>query len=112
MDDICPPSTVFAAYNHYAGPKSIRVWPYNQHEGGETYQALEKLKFLAQGETERPLGIVPTCRRTFSPSCNCQLYNCHIPYVLWPGPLQDHPLVPVTVGHRHQVVGELVVAIR
>jgi cephalosporin-C deacetylase len=21
MDDICPPSTVFAAYNHYAGPK-------------------------------------------------------------------------------------------
>ena len=27
MDDICPPSTVFAAYNHYGGPKEIRVWP-------------------------------------------------------------------------------------
>src|SRR5512139_2687770 len=24
MDDTCPPSTVFAAYNHYAGPKQIR----------------------------------------------------------------------------------------
>lgn len=46
MDEICPPSTVFAAYNHYAGPKEIKVWPYNHHEGGETYQVLEKLKFL------------------------------------------------------------------
>ena len=25
MDTICPPSTVFAAYNHYAGPKEIKV---------------------------------------------------------------------------------------
>jgi cephalosporin-C deacetylase len=48
MDDICPPSTVFAAYNHYAGPKRISVWPYNQHEGGQTYQALEQLEFLTQ----------------------------------------------------------------
>ncbi|HEY4388467.1 MAG TPA: acetylxylan esterase [Ktedonobacteraceae bacterium] len=46
MDDICPPSTVFAAYNHYAGQKDIKVWPYNNHEGGESYQTLEKLKFL------------------------------------------------------------------
>jgi cephalosporin-C deacetylase len=48
MDDICPPSTVFAAYNHYAGPKQIKVWPYNQHEGGEMFQNIEKLKFLAK----------------------------------------------------------------
>lgn len=47
MDEICPPSTVFAAYNHYSGPKQIKVWPYNQHEGGETFQNIEKLKFLA-----------------------------------------------------------------
>jgi cephalosporin-C deacetylase len=47
MDDTCPPSTVFAAYNHYAGPKQIRVWPYNYHEGGETYQAIEKIKFIS-----------------------------------------------------------------
>jgi cephalosporin-C deacetylase len=48
MDEICPPRTVFAAYNHYAGPKQIKVWPYNQHEGGEIYQNVEKLKFLIQ----------------------------------------------------------------
>lgn len=46
MDDICPPSTVFAAYNHYAGPKQIKVWPYNHHEGGESFQSVEKVKFL------------------------------------------------------------------
>ncbi len=48
MDEICPPSTVFAAYNHFAGPKEIRVWPYNGHEGGGAYQAVEKVKFLRQ----------------------------------------------------------------
>jgi cephalosporin-C deacetylase len=47
MDEICPPSTVFAAHNHYAGPKQIQVWPYNHHEGGETFQDVEKLKFLS-----------------------------------------------------------------
>jgi cephalosporin-C deacetylase len=46
MDDICPPSTVYAAYNHYAGPKQIRVWEYNNHEGGASFQHLEKVKFL------------------------------------------------------------------
>ncbi len=44
MDDVCPPSTVFAAYNYFAGPKQIRVWPYNYHEGGQNYQAREKLQ--------------------------------------------------------------------
>lgn len=47
MDQTCPPSTVFAAYNWYAGPKEIEVWPYNGHEGGETFQTIEKLRFLA-----------------------------------------------------------------
>ncbi|HEX6483972.1 MAG TPA: acetylxylan esterase [Ktedonobacteraceae bacterium] len=46
QDEISPPSTVFAAYNHYAGPKEIKIWPYNHHEGGESYQTHEKLKFL------------------------------------------------------------------
>jgi cephalosporin-C deacetylase len=45
MDKVCPPSTVFAAYNHFAGPKEIRIWTYNQHEGGGNFQAVEKLKF-------------------------------------------------------------------
>ncbi len=47
MDDICPPSTVYAAYNHYLGEKQIRVYSYNQHEGGQSYQKLEQLHFLA-----------------------------------------------------------------
>ncbi len=35
MDATCPPSTVFAAFNAYAGAsKQIVVWPYNGHEGG------------------------------------------------------------------------------
>lgn len=48
LDDICPPSTVFAAYNFYAGPKSIRVWQFNNHEGGESFQMWEKVKFLRE----------------------------------------------------------------
>jgi len=46
MDQICPPSTVFAAYNHYGGPKEIRVWPYNAHDGGGAFQRQERLTFL------------------------------------------------------------------
>lgn len=46
MDDTCPPSTVFAAYNHLPGEKEIMVYPYNRHEGGEAFHAREKLKFL------------------------------------------------------------------
>ena len=53
MDDICPPSTVFAAYNHYAGPKDILVYEYNQHEGGGIYQSVEKMRFLDQIWPER-----------------------------------------------------------
>jgi cephalosporin-C deacetylase len=47
MDTICPPSTVFAAHNHYAGAKDIRVYPFNNHEGGEQVHAAEKLAFAA-----------------------------------------------------------------
>jgi cephalosporin-C deacetylase len=46
MDEICPPSTVFAAYNYYGGKKEIKIWPYNHHEGGETFQSLERVRFL------------------------------------------------------------------
>lgn len=47
MDAVCPPSTVFGAYNAYAGPKDIRVWNYNGHEGGgvdDDVLALEALR--------------------------------------------------------------------
>lgn len=48
MDVICPPSTVFAAYNHYAGQKDIKVYPFNLHDGGGSHHDLEKLKFLKE----------------------------------------------------------------
>ena len=48
MDDICPPSTVYAAYNHYAGAKDIRVWRYNEHDGGGTFQVVDEIKFLSE----------------------------------------------------------------
>jgi len=47
LDPICPPSTVYAAYNHYAGPKAIEVYPFNEHEGGHTYQWQAQVEFLA-----------------------------------------------------------------
>ncbi|MFB4271972.1 acetylxylan esterase [Nonomuraea sp. GTA35] len=43
QDGITPPSTVFAAYNHYAGEKDIRVYPYNGHEGGESAHVMERV---------------------------------------------------------------------
>lgn len=48
MDTICPPSTVFAAYNWHGGEKDIRVYPYNNHEGGGTFQVREKLAYAAR----------------------------------------------------------------
>jgi cephalosporin-C deacetylase len=47
MDMVCPPSTVYAAYNRYGGEKTIRVYPFNGHEGGESQQTQEKMAFLA-----------------------------------------------------------------
>jgi cephalosporin-C deacetylase len=55
MDDICPPSTVYAAYNHYGSDagappprRDIRVWPYNGHEGGQQFQTDQKLAFARE----------------------------------------------------------------
>lgn len=38
MDQVCPPSTVFAAYNQVRGPKEMRVYEFNEHEGGGVHQ--------------------------------------------------------------------------
>lgn len=45
MDLICPPSTVYAAYNHWAGEKDILVYQYMQHDSG-SFQKIEQLRFL------------------------------------------------------------------
>ncbi|MCX7522603.1 acetylxylan esterase [Microbacterium sp. STN6] len=46
MDSTCPPSTVFAAYNGYAGEKQMQVWPFNGHEGGEVFDDEASLAVL------------------------------------------------------------------
>jgi len=47
MDTTCPPSTVYAAYRHYAGPSTLEVYPFNGHEGGESFHTSARLRFLA-----------------------------------------------------------------
>jgi cephalosporin-C deacetylase len=54
MDEVCPPSTVFAAYHAYgadaADPvtgKEIRVYAHNAHEGGGPYQIDAQLDWFA-----------------------------------------------------------------
>jgi cephalosporin-C deacetylase len=46
MDQTCPPSTVYAAYNEYAGDKQISVYPFNDHEGGAVFHEMERLQWL------------------------------------------------------------------
>ena len=58
-DTVCPPSTVFAAYNAYAGAtREIHVYPFNHHEGGDAVHVGRQLawlrKLLAPGPA--PLG--------------------------------------------------------
>ena len=46
MDDVCPPSTVVAAYNEYAGAKAIKIWTHNGHEGGGSDDAVRIAEIL------------------------------------------------------------------
>ncbi|WP_030908273.1 acetylxylan esterase [Streptosporangium amethystogenes] len=47
MDRVCPPSTVYAAFNQYGGPRQIKEYPFNGHEGGQAFHEVERLRFLA-----------------------------------------------------------------
>lgn len=46
MDLICPPSTVYAAYNAYAGEKRIAIYPHNDHEGGGAFHQVQQMTWL------------------------------------------------------------------
>jgi cephalosporin-C deacetylase len=46
MDRVCPPSTVYAAYNAYGGPKELRCYRFNDHEGGQFHHEAEQLRWL------------------------------------------------------------------
>ncbi|GAA4768460.1 acetylxylan esterase [Microbacterium gilvum] len=49
MDTTCPPSTVFAAFNAWAGDdKAIEVYPFNGHEGGTGVQRRLQLDWLRE----------------------------------------------------------------
>ncbi|MGN6330958.1 MAG: acetylxylan esterase [Motilibacteraceae bacterium] len=48
MDAVCPPSTVFAAYNSYGGPKQIDVWQYNDHDGAASAHVPHRLARLRE----------------------------------------------------------------
>ena len=45
-DPICPPETIFAMINNYAGPTTIQTWPYNTHEGGSVQHQLLQAEWL------------------------------------------------------------------
>ncbi|GAA3133840.1 acetylxylan esterase [Streptomyces rameus] len=46
-DRTCPPSTVFAAFNAWAHEdKAIRVYDFNDHEGGGPFHEAEKVRWL------------------------------------------------------------------
>ncbi|MFI7506072.1 acetylxylan esterase [Micromonospora aurantiaca] len=45
-DQVCPPSTCFAAYHRYGGDKGVRVYEFNDHEGGEAEHQREQLAWL------------------------------------------------------------------
>jgi len=48
MDTICPPSTVYAAYNALASAdKTLTSYPFNDHEGGGPFQQQAQLDWLA-----------------------------------------------------------------
>jgi cephalosporin-C deacetylase len=46
FDEICPPSTVFAAFNWYGGVKDISVYDFNGHEGGAGHQGVKQWDFV------------------------------------------------------------------
>lgn len=48
MDMVCPPSTIFAAYNRITAEKELRIYEYNEHEGGGPFQHVERLRFAAE----------------------------------------------------------------
>ncbi|MFS0865801.1 acetylxylan esterase [Microbacterium sp. 179-B 1A2 NHS] len=46
-DTVCPPSTVYAAYNAWGGDnREIVVYPFNGHEGGGEHHMPRRLEFL------------------------------------------------------------------
>ncbi|MFC7528249.1 acetylxylan esterase [Actinoplanes sp. GCM10030250] len=48
MDEVCPPSGVFGAYNELSGDKQIEVYEWDGHDGGRTFFDTAALEFVAR----------------------------------------------------------------
>ena len=48
MDNVCPPSTVYGAFNAYAGEKTMVEYEFNNHEGGGPFQDREQMAWLGK----------------------------------------------------------------
>jgi len=48
MDPICPPSTVYAAANHYAAAAEVVEYAFNEHEGGQGIHWQRQAAWLAE----------------------------------------------------------------
>ena len=48
MDNICPPSTVYAAYNRIRAPKDMAIYEFNNHEGGGPFQTRRRMAYAQQ----------------------------------------------------------------
>ena len=48
MDEICPPATVFASHNLWAGPSTIEIYEFNNHEGGQGHHWLKQAAWLRE----------------------------------------------------------------
>ncbi|QQR39749.1 acetylxylan esterase [Devosia rhizoryzae] len=49
MDDVCPPSTVYAAFKAFAGTeKTIVEYEFNNHEGGGPFQDRQQMEWLSR----------------------------------------------------------------
>ncbi|SBT46160.1 acetylxylan esterase [Micromonospora narathiwatensis] len=78
-DNVCPPSTGFAAHNQYGAAngrptppaRELHVYPFNQHEGGEALHVRRQLRWLASvlpepGRVDRP-GVPGPIGRSVEP---------------------------------------------
>jgi cephalosporin-C deacetylase len=47
-DLTCPPSTVYAAFNRYAAEKEMKIYEFNDHEGGLSHQKLAQISWFGR----------------------------------------------------------------
>lgn len=62
IDEICPPSTVFAVYNRLKTPKNIAIFPYHQHERPDSHweTQLQWANHYLRGAADAPEVVKPS----------------------------------------------------